>query len=110
MTRVERKARDRAIRELINRGIVKPPGSDCWVFVGHIAPVTNDPVVRHDGKTVHVKRFLRGSRDPIGTGRYYVYRTSCGMGRYCVNPDHNSIYKVFPWAEVQGWLTAAEAA
>ena len=94
------------IKHEINIRVVKPPGTDCHIFVGLYRAGTNDPVVRIEGRDIGVKSFLDGGYRPPGC--YPIYRTSCSVGRYCVNPAHNSIHRYEPVEVVKGWWAKAK--
>lgn len=86
----------------IGRHIVYPPGSECWIWVGDMDIGYGSPSIRlikemPDGsprlRHVNVKRWLAfqiGSPDVI-SDHHPVFRTVCGVGKRCVNPEHQSL-------------------
>ena len=118
MKQHERVARRVTIKEKVEARIVRPPGTDCWVWVGDFSLSLADPVVTHDGKAIHVKSWLRQMHGyPTPTPSYETYRTNCGhglpgvtrgMGKRCVNPDHQVPHRVYTRAQVQAFIAAAK--
>lgn len=104
MTNSAVKTRRRLINDAIGRGVLRLPDSECHVWLGLCDHVTGMPFVMLGGKRIWVKAWLRRREDGTTNGVFRVYRTSCRVGKRCVNPAHNSIHKEYPWETFMGWV------
>lgn len=95
------------IQRRINVDVVRPPGSECWIWVGQRGGKDMQPVVYHAGHLWRVKQFLRRGWEPApARGVVRTYRTSCGIGLRCVAPKHQVLKQEVPHAEWASRLNA----
>ena len=90
----------------IKQNTILPPGSDCQVWVGPMDRGARSPYLSLKRKTpsgeekpskVWVKRWLLG--EEVERGHMPRIKTVCGVGRRCINPEHQIIMAQVPFDE-----------
>lgn len=95
-----------SVNHQVKQNVIYPPGSECVIWVGemiygHPTAIANQEMP--DGtsrrRLRNVKRWVMHDTDSVIPAHTPVYRTSCGVGRRCITPEHQVLKHQVPNSE-----------
>lgn len=96
------------VNHLIKQNTIHPPGTECHIWVGFMDKATGQPMLLRNEempgglirrRKIWVKRWVAFGGPLVVYGHMPHFKTSCGMGRRCINSEHQEVIRQVPFRE-----------